>query len=68
MVQRHFMSAGLEFLAGLTALADCIPSPEFMKGMATDFEKNLRQAACRMNQECPARTARVQVEEPENPE
>ena len=56
-VQRHFMASGLEFLAGLTALAESAPMPDFVKSAASDMQKNARLEACKANEDCPVKTA-----------
>jgi len=62
-VQRHFMTAGMEFLAGLTAMAGLAPVPGFMKDAASDFERNARAAACKANESCPMRVRAKTVTE-----
>lgn len=59
VVQRHFIDAGMEFLAGLTALAEAAPMPDFVRTAASDFKSNVRSAACRANKDCPARAKKV---------
>ena len=61
VVQRHFMSAGLEFLAGLSTLVEAAPIPSVVKDTAHDFEKNLKTSACRANENCPAKTDKVKI-------
>ena len=61
-VQGHFIRAGMEFMAGLTALAKVAPVPDFMKGAAADLQKNARSVACRFNEDCPARAVTVRTE------
>jgi len=63
IVQRHFMNAGLEFIAGLSALAEAAPMPGVMKDTARDFERNLKSAACRANKDCPAKVKAAPAEE-----
>ncbi|MBQ7620922.1 MAG: hypothetical protein IJV02_00715 [Candidatus Methanomethylophilaceae archaeon] len=58
-VQRHFMASGLEFLAGLTALAENAPMPSFMREAAVGVQKNARAAACMINEDCPAKAKRI---------
>jgi hypothetical protein len=53
VVQRHFMNASLEFLAGLTAIAETAPFPDFVRDAADDIQKTARQTACRRNEDCP---------------
>lgn len=54
-VQRHFMMAGLEFLAGLSVLIQNSPLPEYVKKAANETEFNARQTACMNNKDCPAK-------------
>ena len=54
-VQRHFMNASMEFFAGLSALIDAAPIPDYVKEDMKDAEKNVRQAACKCNDDCPAK-------------
>ncbi len=60
-VQRHFMASSLEFLAGLTALAESAPMPSYVKDVAQDFEKNMKSAACKANKDCPAKKKKVRT-------
>jgi len=62
-VQRHFINASMEFVAGLTAMAELAPVPDYMKTAATDFEKNFKQAACRANEHCPAKKVMIEADE-----
>ncbi len=66
-VQRHFMASGLEFLAGLTALAENAPMPSFMREAAVGVQKNARAAACTVNENCPAKAKRIQASAEETP-
>ncbi len=59
IVQKHFMTASIEFLAGLSAMAELAPIPDYMKTGISDFEKNARQTACSMNEDCPAKTKKT---------
>ena len=58
VVQEHFMTAGLELIAGLSAMAELAPVPDFMKEAAADFEKEAKKAACKANKDCPAKTTK----------
>lgn len=51
--QRHFMVSGLEFLAGLNAMAKNAPMPEFLREAAAGAQNNARAAACMTNENCP---------------
>lgn len=61
VVQKHFMTAGMEFLAGLSTLVETAPVPSMVKATAQDFEKNLKNAACKANEDCPAKAERLKV-------
>ena len=63
VVQKHFMTASIEFIAGLTAMAELAPVPAFMKEAASDFDKNFKQAACKANERCPAKKVEIQAPE-----
>ena len=54
-VQKHFMNAGLEFLAGISALMQIAPIPDYVKEAASETESNAKQAACKNNKDCPAK-------------
>ena len=60
-VQKHFMEASLEFLAGLTALVEASPIPESMKTAAADLERNARQTACKSNPDCPMKAKKAKA-------
>ena len=62
-VQRHFMASGFEILAGLTALVQASPTPDFIKDAVSDFDKNLRAAACRTNEDCLVKR-KIKIAEP----
>ncbi|AMK13411.1 hypothetical protein AUP07_0355 [methanogenic archaeon mixed culture ISO4-G1] len=66
VVQEHFLTAGLELIAGLSAMAEIAPIPDFMKEAAGDFEKEARKAACNANKDCPAKTKKVKVKDPDS--
>jgi len=61
VVQKHFMEASLEFLAGLTAMVEASPIPDCMKDAASDAERNFRQAACKANADCPAKAKKAKA-------
>jgi hypothetical protein len=54
-VQKHFMMAGLEFMAGLSALVKMSPLPDYVKEAASETESNVRQTACMNNKDCPVK-------------
>ena len=62
-VQRHFMASGFEILAGLTSLVHASPTPDFIKDAVSDFDKNLRAAACRTNEDCLVKR-KIKIAEP----
>ncbi|MGN0098428.1 MAG: hypothetical protein ACI38Y_03775 [Candidatus Methanomethylophilaceae archaeon] len=51
-VQKHFMSMGMEFMAGMSAMMQKAPMPDFVKDTAGGMEKNWKQSACKNNDEC----------------
>jgi hypothetical protein len=55
VVQKHFMTSSVEFLAGLTTLIEVAPIPDFVKVAASEFDKNMKQTACKANDACPAK-------------
>lgn len=59
-VQKHFMTMGMEFMAGLSALMQKAPMPDFVKDAAGGVEDNWKQTACKNNDECAAKKARAQ--------
>lgn len=54
-VQRHFMTMGMEFMLGLSAMMQRAPIPDFVKDTAGSTEKTFRTTACRTNEDCGAR-------------
>ncbi len=54
-VQRHFMTMGMEFMLGLSAMMQKAPIPDFVKETAGSTERNMRAAACKTNEDCGAR-------------
>ena len=64
VVQRHFMDASMEFLAGLTALVEAAPMPDFVRTAASDLRSNVRSAACRANKDCPLKAKKAIAPEP----
>lgn len=59
-VQKHFMTMGMEFMAGMSSLMQKAPMPDFVKDAANGVESNWKQSACRNNDECAARRAKAQ--------
>ena len=64
-VQKHFMTAGMETLAGVSAMAELAPMPGFVKTGVLDTERAVRQAACIANPACSARSGKNQVKDSE---
>lgn len=54
-VQRHFMTMGMEFMLGLSAMMQRAPIPDFVKDTAGSTERTFKSAACRANEDCGAR-------------
>lgn len=59
-VQKHFMSMGIEFMAGLSELMQKAPAPDFVKDAAAGMEQNWKQSTCRKNDQCAAKKAKAQ--------
>ena len=62
-VQKHFMTASMEFLAGLNAIADAAPLPDYVKEGMDNVRKAGRQASCRVNTDCPNKVRRESGQE-----
>lgn len=60
-VQRHFMTMGLEFFLGVSAMMQRAPIPDFMKETAGSTEKTFRTTACRANEDCGVRKQKVEI-------
>lgn len=54
-VQRHFVTMGMEFMMGLSAMMQRAPVPDFVKESAGTTEKTVKATACRANEECGAK-------------
>lgn len=61
-VQRHFMNMGLEFFMGMSALMQRAPMPDAVREGISSTELNMRDAACRSNDGCAARSAPKKVD------
>ena len=59
-IQKHFMSMGIEFMSGMSALMQKAPMPDVVKEAAADMEKNWKQTTCRKNDQCAAKRAKAQ--------
>ena len=59
-VQKHFMTMGMEFMAGMSSMFQKAPMPEFVKDAAGGVEKNWKQSACKNNDECARKKASKQ--------
>ena len=59
-VQKHFMTMGMEFMAGMSSMCQKAPMPEFVKDAAGGVEKNWKQSACKNNDECARKKATKQ--------
>jgi hypothetical protein len=62
-VQRHFMSMGMSFFLGVSALMRRMPAPDFVKSTASDMESSWKEAACRSNEGCSARRRRIDIDD-----
>ena len=58
--QKHFMTMGMEFMAGMSSMFQKAPMPEFVKDAAGGVEKNWKQSACKNNDECARKKATKQ--------
>ena len=61
-VQKHFMTMGMEFMAGMSSMFQKAPMPEFVKDAAGGVEKNWKQSACKNNDECARKKATNEVD------
>ena len=59
-VQKHFMTMGMEFMAGMSSMFQKAPMSEFVKDAAGGVEKNWKQSACKNNDECARKKASKQ--------
>ena len=59
-VQKHFMTMGMEFMAGMSSMFQKAPMPEIVKDAAGGVEKNWQQSACKNNDECARKKATKQ--------
>ena len=59
-VQKHFMTMGMEFMAGMSSLFQKAPMPEFVKDAAGGVETNWKQSACKNHDECARKKATKQ--------
>ena len=59
-VQKHFMTMGMEFMAGMSSMFQKAPMPELVKDAAGGVEKNWKQSACKNNDECARKKATKQ--------
>ena len=59
-VQKHFMTMGMEFMAGMSSMFQKAPMSEFVKDAAGGVEKNWKQSACKNNDECARKKATKQ--------
>ena len=59
-VQKHFMTMGMEFMAGMSSMFQKAPMPEFVKDAAGGVEKNWKRSACKNNDECARKKATKQ--------
>lgn len=61
VVQKHFITASMEFLSGLSAMVEISPLPDYIKTAASDMEKNVKQAACKNNKDCPVKSQKIEI-------
>ncbi len=64
-VQKHFMTMGLNFMMGMSALMQRMPGPDFMKDAASGMESNWKKASCSSNADCSAKKRKIDIEESE---
>lgn len=61
-VQRHFVTMGMEFMMGLSAMMQRAPVPDFVKESAGSTERTVKTTACRANEDCGAKKVqKVQI-------
>ncbi|MBO7352193.1 MAG: hypothetical protein J6U12_04690 [Candidatus Methanomethylophilaceae archaeon] len=63
-LQKHLITAGIEFIAGLSTIIQSSLMSDRMKEAASGFEKSMKAAACRANEDCPAKAKRVKIVKP----
>ena len=69
-VQRHFMAMGMELFMGLSAMMQKAPIPDFMRDAASSTERNWKDSACRVNDDCgrsKAQKVEINKDVPEGP-
>ena len=54
-VQRHFITMGMEFRMGMSAMMRKAPIPDFVKDTAETTEREIKATACRTNEGCGAK-------------
>ncbi len=64
-VQKHFMTMGLNFMMGMSALMQRMPGPDFMKDAASGMESSWKKASCSSNADCSARKRKIDIEDSE---
>lgn len=61
-VQRHFVTMGMNFVMGMSALMQRMPGPDYLKSTASDFESGWRKAACGVNRDCEVRKRKIDID------
>ncbi len=56
-VQRHFMTMGMEFMMGLSAMMQRAPIPDSIRDAAMSTEQTWKKSACAANDQCGASRA-----------
>ncbi len=70
-VQRHFITMGMEFMMGVSAMMQKAPIPDFVKDSAEATQREIKATACRSNESCGAkRVQKVEInsDDPEDVE
>ena len=69
-VQKHFMAMGMELFMGLSAMMQKAPVPDFVRSAASSTERNWKDSACRVNDDCgrsKAQKVEINKDVPEGP-
>ena len=63
-VQKHVISAGVELMLGVSAIAKAMPVPEKVQPVVdkfSEFRKNAKSVYCSKNPDCPKKAVKAEV-------
>ena len=60
-VQKHFMTMGLNFVMGMSALLQRMPAPGFVKETASGMEASWKKSACGANADCGVKKKKIEI-------